>query len=169
MFISFGTNNELIFFRDSYEKITTCSTDDWIYNVLYYDNKTNKTAGFAASSKKKIYIFSEEQNNSIYKTSESPTDYKLLYLFSMENSYYFSCGENAIFLYGSLFDKLQNQSKFTIHENKLMKSAIKIDNNFVAFKSNKVASKGENKLLLFNYRKKKDILEDCSIFTKIIF
>jgi len=156
MFISFGTNNEFIFFNDSYEKITTCSTDDWIYNVLYYDNKTNKTAGFAASSKKKIYIFSEEQNKSIYKTSESPTVHKLLYLFSMENSYFFSCCENAIFLYGSLFDKLQNQSKFTIHENKLMKSAIKIDNNFVAFKSNKVASKGENKLLLFNYRKKKD-------------
>ena len=159
IFISFGTNNELNIYNDSYEKISTCPTEDWIYNVLYYNNKTNNTTGFAASSKKKIYIFSEEKNKSIYKTSESPTDNNLLYLFSMENNYYFSCCENTIFLYGSLFDKLQNQPKFTVYENKLMRSAIKIDNNFVAFKSNKISSKGVTQLLLFNFTKKKDTPE----------
>ena len=40
-----------------------------------------------------------------------------------------------------------------------MRSAIKIDNNFVAFKSNKISSKGVTQLLLFNFTKKKDTPE----------
>ena len=74
----------------------------------------------------------------------------------MENSYYFVCFKNTICLYSSLFDKLDNQSKFIFYENVLMKSAIKINNDFVVFKSNKIASKGMSQLLLYNYRLKRD-------------
>jgi hypothetical protein len=161
MFISFGTNNELFIYNDSYEKISTNQTEDWIYNILYYKGKNkNETSGFIAPSKNKIYMFSEERNKSIYKTSESLNEKKLLYLFFMENNYYFLCGEKAIYLYNSLFDKLQSQNKYSIYDNVLMKSGIKIDNIFVAFKSNKIASKGKSQLLIYNYRNRKDILKE---------
>ena len=38
-----------------------------------------------------------------------------------------------------------------------MKSAIKINNDLLVFKSNKIASKGKSQLLLYNFRRKKDI------------
>jgi len=156
LFVSFGTNNELFIYNDSFDKLSTNPVDDWIYNALNYNSSSSK-AIFIAPSKKKIYIFSEEKSNSVYKTNENPTEHKLIYLFSMENSYYFSCCEKGIFLYSSLFDKLQNKTTFTIYENLLMKSAIKIDSNFLVFKSNKIVSKGKRQLLLYNYRNKKDI------------
>jgi hypothetical protein len=75
----------------------------------------------------------------------------------MECSYYFACCEKDIFLFSTLNDQLQDKSKFSIYENILMKSAIKINNDLLAFKSNKIASKGISKLLIYNYRRKKDI------------
>jgi len=75
----------------------------------------------------------------------------------MEISYYFVCCEKGVFLYGFLTDKLQNKNKFTIYGNILMKSAIKINPDLLVFKSNKIASKGISKLLLFYFRIKRDI------------
>ena len=38
-----------------------------------------------------------------------------------------------------------------------MKSAIKINDNLLVFKSNKIASKGMSQLFLYNFRRKEDI------------
>ena len=159
IFISFGTTNDIFIYNDSYEKISIIHTDDWIYNILYNNNKTNnkEASGFVASSKKNIYIFKEEKNKSIYKASDNPTEKNLIYLSSIENTYYFACCEDTVFLYNSMFEELQNKTKYSIYENKLMKSAIKIDHNFIAFKSNKIVSKGVSQILIYNYRNKKDI------------
>ena len=154
IFVSGGTNNELITYNNSYGKIFTNQTDDWVYNSILSDNKMNKALNFLASTKKKIYAFSESTKIS---ENENLVENNLLYLLFMEGSYYFACCENDVFLYSSLTDKLQNKNKFTIYENILMKSAIKINVDLLVFKSNKIASKGISKLLLFNFRKKRDI------------
>ena len=122
IFISFGSTNELFIYNDSYEKISTICTNEWIYNVLCNNNKANnkEIPDFVASSKKNIYIFTEEKNKSLYKTSENPTENNLLYLSSIENTYFFACGENTVFLYNSLFEELQYKTKYSIYENKLM-------------------------------------------------
>ena len=154
IFVSGGTNNELITYNDSYGKIVSNQTDDWVYNSILSDNKMNKALNFLASTKKKIYVFSESTK---IGENENPIENNLLYLLFMEGSYYFACCENGVFLYNSLTDKLQIKNKFTIYQNILMKSAIKINVDLLVFKSNKIASKGISKLLLFNFRNKKDI------------
>ena len=77
----------------------------------------------------------------------------------MDSLYNFLCSENDIFLCYYFLDKLNNynNNKILIYKNVLMKSAIKIDDDFLVFKSNKVASKGMSQLLLYNFRVKKDI------------
>ena len=154
IFISCGTNNELIIYDNSYRKIKSHPIEDWIYNVLEYENKINKELDVLAITKKKIYAYS---SSGLYKIREHPDNNNLLYLLFMESSYYFSCCENNVFVYGSLLDKMNYHSYFLIYENKLMKSAIKINDDLVAFKSNKIVSKGISNLLIFNFRHKKDI------------
>ena len=152
IFVSGGTNNELIIYNESYGKIFSDQTEDWVYNVLESKNSINKTLNFLACTKKKIYFYSASN-----KIIETPMEINILNLLFMENSYFFTCCEKTVFLHNSLTDKLQIQNKFTIYENKLMKSAIKINEDLLVFKSNKIASKGISKLLLFNFRTKKDI------------
>ena len=160
IFVSSGTNNELTIYNDSYEKIYKVKKEDWIYNVLVYKNKMKKNFEFLASSKKNIYIFSEEQNKSQsqYKSTQiHMKDNYCLYFLYMESSYYFSCCGNDVILHSAVLDNLQMQNQFEIYKNTLMKSAIKINDDLVIFKSNKIVSKGISQLLLFNYRTKKDI------------
>ena len=157
IFISFGTNNEIIIYNNSYDKKTSNETEDWIYNVLEYKSQNNKSLNFLGSSKKNIYTFSSEQKESKYKSTKTNMEYSLLYLLNMESSYYFACCENTVFLYSSFLDKIQMQNKFTIYENILIKSAIKFNIDLLVLKSNKIHSKGKSKLLLYNFRRKKDI------------
>jgi len=155
IFISYGTNNKLIIYDDSYEKICSLQTREWIYNILYYKSKINKAVDIIASSKKKLYIYNKIKNK--YELmNELIIENNLLYLLSM-GTYYISCCENTVFLCASLFDKLQGISKISIYENILMKSAIKINDNLIVFKSNKIASKGKSQLFLYNFRIKLDI------------
>ena len=157
IFLSCGTNNELIIYNESYEKICKLKKENWIFNALDYKNKIKKNLQFLASSKDNIYIFSEEQSKSQYKSTPVKMENHCLYFLYMEGSYYFSCCENDVFLHSALLDNLQFQKEFPIYNNVLMKSAIKINDNLVIFKSNKIASKGMSQLLLFNFRNKKDI------------
>jgi len=62
IFISFGTNNELIFYNNLYEKISTNQTDDWIYNILPNYIKICKIGDYFALSKKK-YINLQKKIN----------------------------------------------------------------------------------------------------------
>ena len=114
IFVSGGTNNELITYNDSYRKIFTNQTDDWVYNSFLSENKIYKSLIFLANTKKNIYAFSESTKLS---ENENLIENDLLYLLFMEGSYYFACCENGVFLYGSLTDKLQNKNIFTIYEN----------------------------------------------------
>ena len=57
IFISCGTNNELIIYDNSYRKIISYQNEDWIYNAFEYENKINKTLNFLACTKKKICLF----------------------------------------------------------------------------------------------------------------
>jgi hypothetical protein len=94
IFVSGGTNNELIIYNDSYGKIFSNQTDDWIYNVLENENKISKALSYLACSKKKIYVYSESN-----KTNVILMENNLLYLFFMECNYYFACCEKDIFFF----------------------------------------------------------------------
>ena len=89
----------------------------------------------------------------------------------MDSLYNFLCSENDIFLCYYFLDKLNNynNNKILIYKNVLMKNAIKIDDDFLVFKSNKVASKGMSQLLLYNFRVKKDIFVQYKMFLQINF
>ena len=117
---------------------------------------------FYVYSKKKIVFYSGKRIN-IYRINEIPMKNNLLYLLYMESSYLFTCCENNVFLGIGLFNKLNepyfyiflwskgififNHIIIFIHSKKLMKSAIKANDDFVIFKSNKIASKGINQIL----------------------
>ena len=57
IFISYGTNNEVIIYSNSYDIITSLETKDWIYNVIDYKSQNIKTLNFIGSSGKQIYTF----------------------------------------------------------------------------------------------------------------
>jgi len=155
IFISFGTNNELIIYNDSYEKISSGKTEDWIYNILDHDKKYNKPTDFIASSKKEIYVYSKYKNKS-YEIKQRIMENNLVYLLNVD-TYYFSCCENNVFIYYSLFDTFNTKFMISIYEDILMKSAIKINDSLLVFKSNKIVSKGMSQLFLYNFRIKKYI------------
>ena len=80
----------------------------------------------------------------------------LVYLLNVD-TYYFSCCENNVFIYYSLFDTFNTKFMISIYEDILMKSAIKINDSLLVFKSNKIVSKGMSQLFLYNFRIKKYI------------
>jgi len=59
IFVSCGTNNELIIYNDSYEKINIYKTEDWIYNASELDiSVIEKNLVFMHPLKKDRYLFS---------------------------------------------------------------------------------------------------------------
>ena len=147
-FISIGTNKVLNLYNESYKEINRIKKklSDWVYNICEVQN--NKSVSIIVCSKNNISsIISKNLENINLITNEM----KYLYLLKVNDNDYYYCTEKSVYYFRNLLsDYNGRQYKYQIFKNELMKSAIKIKDNLIVFKSNKVASKGKDELIFYN-------------------
>ena len=161
----FITNNKLHLYNKFYDKIKIISFKDWIYNAFELKNLTQKTNDkknfIIISSKEKIFSYSIDLKNKDNINSEgihyNNSCLKSLFLLNVNNLKFYCCGEDSVYILGNIFQVLIKNMEYKIFDNILMKSAIKINNNLVAFKSNKVSSKGKDNLFFLDINTNKII------------
>ena len=136
--------------------------NDWTYNVLEYKRNTDKI-NIIASSKLKIYLFYIDIIN--LKVGLLQDDYLLKKYYSnylidikdtnsndKESYNYFSCCGDKVYILKNLYDKINQLKEDYINLKNTIKSGIKINERIIVFKSNRIISKGKDKLLfLYNY------------------
>ena len=146
-FISGGTNNEIIFYmKDSSFQIkidNPYTTDDWVYNILEkIENNILVTQGKKIDL---IKVISDKNDSSIYtKAILNP-------LFTLQfGENFIVCCQNKVLLYdNNLIQRNNLINGKSLLDNYTIKAAIKID-NFVLLKSNKICSKGNGQIIIYN-------------------
>ena len=167
-YISAGTNNELIIYDREF-KIKRYfknikNYQDWTYNLLEFKKEKDKLL-IMASSKTSIYLFSIDSNFQISIIQEGFLfeNYSSNYLIEIpvsnnkDSNTYFSCCEDKVILLNNIFSKIVQIREDLIFDKIVMKCGIKINDKIIVFKSNRVISKGDDKLIFFNYLSKKKI------------
>ena len=147
-FISVGTNKVLNIYNESYKEIKKIKKKflDWVYNICEVQN--DKSISIIVCSKNNISsIMPKNPKNVNLITSEISS----LYLLKVNDNDYYCCTEKSIYFLRNLLSYYNTiHYKSTIIKKKLIKSAIKIKDNLIIFKSNKVASKGKDELIFYN-------------------
>ena len=92
-----------------------------------------------------------------------PTDISCRNLFNLDGSNYIVCDENQIY-YGSniLKNSISNGDYKEVNKKKSYKGGIKINDYIIAITSNRILSKGENKLIFFE-KNNKNFLSDIEV------
>ncbi len=138
------------------EKKNEIKPIDWIYNI-YENNSINDKINLFICTKNDLYNykFSEGYNNESELIKLNKNNNKFLYTIKVNNAETYICFENSV---KSIYDISNRFTKnfFEIFKDKTMKSAIKVF-DLLIFKSNKIVSKGEDKLTFFNYKTKKKL------------
>jgi len=150
--ISGGYNGHLFIYniKDNYKK-------EEIKKECYYaievgkekDNKNNKNK-LIICSKKEYYIYSLKEKSLI----ENKIDITIKNLFPFKNKQFIVCGEYDIYLFKDLESKIISSTNDKIR-NKSYFGGIKINEDLIAITSNKILSKGEDNLLIYNSNSKK--------------
>ena len=147
-FISVGTNNVLNIYNESYKEANKIKKifSDWVYNIC--EVQKDKSLSIIVCSKNNISsIMPKNPKNIGLITSEVSS----IYLLKVNDNDYYCCTEKSVYYFRNLFsyyNTIHNPSK--IIKNELIKSAVKIKDNLIVFKSNKVASKGKDELIFYN-------------------
>lgn len=160
-FISGGTNQYLNLFNNNYFKekqINNLEEWKWVYNIFSSSKKTKKESSIEIRGCSKNTIFSFTINY-FKKPSESlriKSSPKTTFLIEGNNNEVFCCKEDQLTIYTDFESIIIKGQDTNIEEykDKLLKSAIKISNSLI-FKSNKIVSKGEDRLFFFGLTSKK--------------
>ena len=143
-YISVGTDLEIHIYDKSYKIFKVKNNiEDWVYNIIE-DNSQ-----IILCCKNFLHIIS---NKSKYKEIEDirlNQIFLIKYINKNKNKDYCFCCENEFCYLNDLFSKIIIAKKYTVQENILLKSGILINNNLLIFSSNKVVSKGRNKLYMY--------------------
>ena len=126
----------------------------WIYNVFESENKNTKNLILNSKDKIKLYKLNKEKNS-----INEEDNYKIDSIFALcgGKDEIYCCGKNKTKLVKNIFIKDREQIEYNVFENVLLKSGIRISNNLIVFKSNKVVSKGIDKLKFFDILTKNEI------------
>ena len=148
-FISGGNNNILNIYNESYEKQDEINKlDYYIYNLI----ESNNSILYGCNST--LYIYDNNNKDKKY-TETSHNIYSANFLFLLEiNDIFFICLENKVSIEESINSKFINQKPYTI-DIKLVKSMIKLKNNYVAFKSFDFFSENKSILNFYDYHLKR--------------
>ena len=158
-FISGGTNNYLYKYNKSFIIIDKKKLD-WIYNVIEVKDKNEKRLNkyhVFASSKDKIYIFNNHKDKfGMHRFFETYS----LFLINIDFNNFLSCSKDKIVSIKNLCSNLKKYEQNSMKENILLKSAIKISDSLYIFKSNKVALKGKDSLMFYNFSSNREIISN---------
>ena len=163
-YICGGTNNELFVFDRNNDYKTTIYENDWIYNIIEFQNDEDKTS-FLGCTKNKIILheiakdFTVTKSNDKILEKESP-HYLIKITNSIDNKFsnsYLICTQDKVFFIDNIFNKIIQIRENDLYLHKFVKSGLKVYDKIVIFKSNKILSKGEDNLIIFNYTSKKEV------------
>ena len=158
-FICGGAYQYLFIFNSKYEKIRQQYIGkDWVYNVLFYSESNNinkESTIFVGCSKNSLFSYSINNNSDKYITSKSEKNNNN-YLLQIKKNEFLCCQENQLSKWSDIAKQLLRSIHSVFDEfNKILtKSAIKI-NNTIIFKSNKVVSNGQDKLIFLDFNSKR--------------
>ena len=158
-FMSGGSNNIINIYKiDTYNYFSNIKLKEWPYNISVINN--NKIA----CSKKEIILIEKNKkknefvmNQKIYK-EESNLNYILGTINNKEAPVYYCCTDKGVMIISNLLAKIIEKTEYTLFKDLLIKSSFQIDNKIIVFKSNKIVSRGKNKLSFYNYISKKEIV-----------
>ena len=164
-FISGGTNNiSYIYDQNFLKKKIEIKQKDWIYNIYENDNINDKITLFICTQNYLYnYKFSEGCNNEPELIKLNTQNEKFLFTIKVNNVETYICYETSVKSICDISNRIA-KNVFEIFKDKSMKSAIKVF-DLLIFKSNKVVSKGEDKLTFFNYKTKKEIIYDIKDYS----
>ena len=156
--------NETLFIYDETTNLKKEKKIKLIYNIINIKEKKDSNEDkldISICTRDKIEFYRCKEGGTVRFIKELSKNLKPLYLMKRANlkEYYICTTDNAV-----LIDDENNEKKSKIFagEQFLTKSGIIINKNLMIFKSNKIASKGKDKIKLYNYINKTtyDILNE---------
>ena len=154
-FISGGTSKSIFIFDFLYKKYREIKGIEWVYNIFPSPKSNNNKDVLTAIGCTKDCIFLLKIKNSNNNDNLMIIDYSPENTFILcVNKQMFCCQENQLTIYSDIGSKILRSLNTVNHvfDKKLMKSAIKL-NNIIIFKSNKIVSNGEDKLIFYLFFK----------------
>ena len=156
--------NDGYFLSDGYNEIF--KYDNMNFNKIEnYDRLENYFSFFVDKndvviSRKNKFSFLKDFGDT---NSFIPTDISCRNLFNLDGSNYIVCDENQIY-YGSniLKNSISNGDYKEVNKKKSYRGGIKINDYIIAITSNRILSKGENKLIFFE-KNNKNFLSDIEV------
>jgi len=150
-FYIFGFSNNLYIY-DGVTKNKKEIKRKWIYNIINTKDNNEEKIEISICTRNSIESFRYEKgeisySRLIFKNLNS------LFLMRRDNlnEYYICTTDNVIL---GIDESTEKTYKIFEEEKLLTKSGIKVNENLMAFKSNKVASKGKDKIKIYNYKNK---------------
>ena len=155
-------SNMILYIYDQNMNLIKEKKINWIYNIISIRESEDNLDKFEISicTRDEIKFF-ECQKDNINPKKELSKNLKSLYLMKRDNlnEYYICTTDNTV-----LTSEKTNEGIYKIFKGDkfLTKSGIKVNDSLIVFKSNKVVSKGKDKIKMYNYRNKtiSDILSE---------
>ena len=120
----------------------------------FYSFFTDKN-GIIISLKDELY-YHKKQNSENNNNSDIKKIYPCWNLFSLKNGNYIMCNKNGIYYVSNTLYSFSNYKNYTpILLEKAYRGGIKINDDFISITSNRILSKGENKLVFINLKSNK--------------
>ena len=120
---------------------------DWIYNIIEDNSKV------IGCGKNFIYIIIHDDDKKYKEIVKISINQLFLIKNKNKNDYFFCCQDKLCFiteLFNKILDKKEENIKYKGKDKILLKSGIKITESLLLFNSNKIVSKGENRLFFYS-------------------
>ena len=156
--------NITLFIYDENKNLKKERKIEWINNIINIKERKESNEGkldISICTRDKIKFFKCKEEDIIDLKKELSKNLKPLYLMKRDNlnEYYICMKDNAVLISNENSGKVY---KIFSEEDFMTKSGIILNNNIMIFKSNKVISKGKDKIKLYNFQIKNisDILQE---------
>ena len=150
-----GTNEQIYFYDSFYQYINKFSLYNWINNIIYYKSKNTKKGNLfiVLCTKKGLCLFSINSLKDIQpiRMIKSPNSN---FIIKFNDNNFVCCQENQLTMHSYFGSKiLENTNLDIANFNICTKSGIKY-NKIIILKSNKIISKGQDKLFFLDLNSK---------------
>ena len=158
IFFSIGTDNKIYVYNDSLHKIDKIILDNWTYNIECREPENdNKNLSIIVCTKNEIYNIYLSKDNLI-NNHLSLKKGNFNFLVKINNNQFLICEEKFISMERRGFN-IYNTKKCVKCIEGYYREGIKLNDNLVAFTSNEVVSRGEDKLIIYNILKEKIVFK----------
>ena len=156
-FISGGTDNNPIFYKENFEpenKLEIKDMEDWVYNIIErknVNNKEDKCIQLIGCCSKDISLFTLDFKNKHLNIKKYQIgDLSILNCIEMGEDNFIIIGQYSSTYIFNLFSQTLQIKQNIIVKRKTFRNAIRLNDSIIAMTSNKVVFAGEDKILFYN-------------------